>query len=407
MKFSLERAAAITGVGVVSPFGWGISAFLRGLEAQKTAIQAIQRFDTSGYRTMRAAEVPDPLPFDHAKRLTRADCYALHAAGEAIAFSGLEKSLSSLSVGVFLGSSTGGMWESESYFEELLQRRTRRISRLVSQPPSGPAEALARAWRVTGPVMTVVTACASATLAFGLALEALRAGEIDVALAGGSDSFCRLTFAGFNSLRAVDPEACRPFRKERAGMSLGEGAAVLVLEPVPNAQARAAQIFGYLLGTGASCDAFHMTSPDADGAGIERAVRAALADAEVKAEHLDFVNVHGTGTLSNDLAESRMLRRVFGARAVPITSTKSFIGHYLGAAGAVEAVATLVGLETGLVHPTLGSGCVDPDLEVDLVTETPRRVDAELALSTNLAFGGANGAAVFARGTASWTQVFR
>ncbi len=402
MKLLLDRAAAITGIGVVSPFGWGLEFFVRGIEQGQTTIQQIRRFDPSSYRTSRAAEVPDPLPPEEVAYATRADRYALAAAREAMTQAGWDRGLNGQASGVFFGSSTGGMWESESYFQELLKGTKHRISWLVSQPPSGPSEAVARAWATTGPVVTVVSACASATLALGLALDALREGEVEVALAGGSDSLCRLTFAGFNSLRAVDPDACRPFRRERAGMSLGEGAAVLVLERPEAALERERPILGYLLGTGASCDAHHMTAPDPEGAGIEQAVREALADAGVTPEEIDFVNVHGTGTPANDLAESRMLWRVFGPRAVPITSTKSLVGHYLGAAGAVEAVATLAGLATGRVHPTAGMGSVDLDLEVDLVTEHPRIVEANIALSTNLAFGGTNGAAVFAKGSAAW-----
>jgi 3-oxoacyl-[acyl-carrier-protein] synthase II len=259
---------------------------------------------------------------------------------------------------------------------------------------------VARRHGASGPVLTVASACASATLACGSALEALRDGEIDVALVGGSDSLCRLTFAGFNALRAVDARSCRPFRTSREGMSIGEGAAVLVVEPEAGARARGARIRGFLRGAGAACDAHHMTSPDPEGDGIRRAVMAALADAGVAPDAVDFVNVHGTGTPHNDAAEARMLRAVFGERAarLPITSTKGALGHFLGSAGAVEAVSTLLCLAAREVHPTPGDGAPDPELGVDLVIGDCRPVPAaRFALSTNLAFGGANAAVVLER----------
>lgn len=401
------RAVAVTGLGIVSPFGWGLASFCRGLERGETAIRRVSRFDPSTFRTQQAAQVPDLREESGRRgrvRSTLADRYALAAAREGLLQAGLSGDLQTTSCGVFFGSSTGGMWESEEYFASLLNSSKYKVSRLVDQQPSGPAEVVARSLRVEGPVVTIASACASATLALGVALASLREGEVDVALAGGADSFCRLTFAGFNSLRAVDPQACRPFRAERQGMSLGEGAAVLVLEPIDRAHSRGATILGYLLGAGGSCDGHHMTSPDPEGLGIERAVRQALADAAMGPDEIDFVNLHGTGTPANDLAESRMLHRVFGSRvrSLPVTSTKSLVGHYLGAAGAVEAVATLVGLATGRVHPTAGEGTVDPDLGVDLVVGEPRVLDARRALSTNLAFGGANAAAIFARGARGW-----
>jgi 3-oxoacyl-[acyl-carrier-protein] synthase II len=402
---------AITGYGVVSGFGSGVEALRRGLASGASAIRPIRRFDASGYRTRLAAETP-PESLDRlsgaGERRSLADRFALDAAAEALAMAGLPVDLSALPdrrTGVYFGSSTGGMLESEGYFAGLLAtpRRMSAIGALSAQPTSAPADCVARAHGVSGPVQTIASACASATLAFGSALEALRDGEIDVALVGGSDSLCRLTYAGFNSLRAVDPAACRPFRAGREGMSIGEGAAVVVLEREADARARGARILGFACGAGASCDAYHMTSPDPEGGGIRRAVEAALADAGIAAGAIDFVNVHGTGTPHNDAAESRMLRDVFGERAarLPITSSKGAVGHFLGSAGAVEAVAALLCLEERRVHPTSSDGdgdAVDPALGVDLVMGVPRPVEAaRYALSTNLAFGGTNAAIVLER----------
>ncbi|HSD80131.1 MAG TPA: beta-ketoacyl-[acyl-carrier-protein] synthase family protein [Solirubrobacteraceae bacterium] len=397
--------AAITGLGAVSGYGWGVEALWRGVLSGQTAIRGFSRFDHAGYRTLVAAQVPDApahAAAGHGLRLSLADRFALEAVAEALAAARLPGRLDDLEAGLFFGSSTGGMWESEEYFAGLTgPRRRARIALLDSQQPSGPGDAVARACGVGGPVETIASACASATLALGAALAALRAGEVELALVGGSDSLCRLTYAGFNSLRAVDEVPCRPFRAERAGMSIGEGAALLVVESESSAARRGARVLAWLEGVGASCDAHHMTSPDPEGDGIARAVAAALADAGTRAEAIDFVNVHGTGTPHNDAAEARMLRRVFGARAaaVPATSTKASIGHYLGAAGAIEALVTVLALARGLVPPTPGAGTVDGALGIDLVVGAPRAVPgARRALSTNLAFGGANAACVLARG---------
>jgi len=393
---------AVTGLGVVSGFGVGTAALWEALAAGRSAIGDFERFDHSTSRTHVAAEVPaGALPSAGARRerLSLADRFALAAAAEALGQAGLTSGLSSHEAGVFFGSSTGGMFEAEEFFRDhLAARRGRtRVGRLAAQPTSAPADAVARRFGVGGPVETVASACASATLALGQALEALRAHEVDIALAGGSDALCRLTFSGFNALRAVDPLPCRPFRAEREGMSIGEGAAVLVLERADSAAARGVEPLGWLAGVGASCDAYHMTAPDPGGEGISRAVRAALADAGVDARQIDFVNAHGTGTVHNDAAEMRMLADLFGhrLRPLPVTSTKGAVGHFLGAAGAIEALVTLLCLRAGAVHPTPGEGSVIDAPGLDLVTGQPRPLPgARRALSTNLAFGGSNAACV-------------
>jgi len=395
-----REPAAVTGIGAVSGFGWSLDELRRGLFAGRTAIAPFDRFAPAGYRTGIAAQAPASTAAERVDRtLTWADRFALAAAREALASSALGERLDGRRAGLFFGGSTGGMFESEEYFARLLGGGGAAISLVASQQPSGPGDAVARAVGIGGPVETIASACASATLALGAALEALRSGEIDIALAGGSDSLCRLTYAGFNALRAVDERPCRPFRRERQGMSIGEGAAVLVLETREHAARRGARIRGWLAGCGASCDAHHMTSPDPAGDGISRAVAAALADAGCAAEAIDFLNLHGTGTQANDLAEAKMVERIFGQRGarLPATSTKSLVGHLLGAAGAIEAAATLVCLEEGRLHATDGEGGIDPDLAIDLVVGAPRDLSrARRALSTNLAFGGSNAACVLA-----------
>lgn len=396
-------AVAITGLGAVSGYGTGTAALWEGLASGTSAIGPFARFEHARFRTQLASEVAEVPAQGGERRSSIADRFALGAASEALAQAGLPPRLDELSCGIYFGSSTGGMFESESYFAQLLgqPQRASGIGQLTAQQTCSPGETVGRAHGVHGPVQTVASACASATLAMGNALAALRAGEIDIAIVGGSDSLCRLTYAGFNSLRAVDPKACRPFRAEREGMSIGEGAAVLVLESAASARARGARILGWLAGAGASCDAHHMTAPDPQGGGIARAVGAALADAGLAASDIDFVNVHGTGTPHNDAAEANMLRAVFGDRLsrLPLTSSKGAVGHYLGAAGAIEAVATMLCFLHGAVHPTPGEGAVDPAMGLDLVTGRPRPLPgARFALSTNLAFGGTNAAVILGSG---------
>jgi 3-oxoacyl-[acyl-carrier-protein] synthase II len=246
-------------------------------------------------------------------------------------------------------------------------------------------------------VETVSSACASGALALQSALAALRAGEVEVAIAGGADALCLTTYAGFNALRSVDAAPCRPFRRSRGGLSLGEGAGVLVLETAASARARGATPLAELAGAAASCDAHHMTAPLPDGNAAARAAREALEEAGLPPEAVDFVNAHGTGTPHNDAAEWAALHRVFGDRAghVPVEATKALLGHLLGSAGALEAVTTVLGLRTGLLHAVPGDDDVDPDTPVDLVRVRPRRMpEARTALSLNLAFGGANAAVV-------------
>ena len=397
------RRVVVTGLGAVCGYGWGVDALWRGLRSGETRLGPFDVFDHSRHRTHLAAQVPPPpAATANGGRESVADRFALAAALEAVAAAGLAPPLAALDAGLWFGSSTGGMLEAERFFARFLaERRGAAIGALASQEVNGPGDAVARRLGVTGPVQTISSACASAALAIAAAFDAVRSGEVEVALAGGSDSLCQLTYAGFNSLRAVDEGPCRPFRAGREGMSLGEGAAVLVLEPLAAALGRGAVPLAEVRGAGASCDAHHMTAPEPEGSGAAAALAAALADAGLPPERIDFVNAHGTGTPHNDVAEYRALRRVFGERAarLPLAATKGLLGHLLGTAGAIEAVATVLCLARGEVHPVPRDGALDPELPVDLVTGEPRRLAAEAAVSTSLAFGGSNAALVFA----SWT----
>ena len=413
---------AVSGMGAVSAWGWSLDDLWRGLRDGRAAISEPEQFDISGQRTRLASEVPDLPPSSSWvkrpawRRWSRTDRFAVVAAAEAWNAAGLGPSSGPANahgaasnraeaedriVGVFFGGSTAAMWEAETFFSRLTSRepgQQPRIASLASHPLSSPGDAVARYLDISGPVESVSSACASGSLAIGAALDALRNGWVDVAIAGGADSLCRLTYAGFNALRAVDAEPCSPFRQQRAGLSLGEGAGVLVLERESDLQARGGEALGWVLGAGASCDAHHMTAPHPQGVGAARAIRNALSDAGLGVDSVDFVNAHGTGTPLNDRAEWNALESVFGDRAgrIPVTSTKGLLGHFLGSSGAVEAVATVLCLHHGAIHVTPGRGEIDEALGVDLVVDEMRPLTGEpVAVSTSFAFGGSNGAVIF------------
>src|SRR5262245_7075374 len=405
-----SRAVVVTGIGAVSPLGWSLEPLWDALRGGRSAVGPFDRFDHAGHRTHIAAQVDlgsEPRrPRGKPRRISNADRFAVAAARAAVAGAGIHVRDRPQAAGVFFGSTTGGMLESEGYLETLLAAAPARRNRppaaslLASQQNNGPGDAVARDLGVGGPVQTVSAACASGAVAIGEAIHAVRRGEVDLAIAGGSDALCRLTYAGFNSLRAVDERPCQPFRGDRAGLSLGEGAAALVLEPLEQALARGARPLALAAGEAATCDAHHMTSPHPKGLGAVDAIREALAGARLDPSEIDFVNAHGTGTPLNDAAEFEALVAVFGDRApnLPVTSTKSLVGHLLGSAGALEAVATILCLLNGEVHPMPDHGTLDPEIRLRLVLGHPLSLArARHALSTSLAFGGANAALVFSR----------
>ena len=411
---SIGSAVVITGLGVVSPLGAGVDTFWRGLARGQQAIEPLELFDASGHRTHLAATVPAralALPLDLFSRragcgLSRTDRMTLLAAQEAWRGAGLPEPGSSADargIGLFFGSMTAGMYEAEQAFWGWPARGHGRVrtKAFARQPNGTPAETLARHLSLEGPIEVMASACSASSMAIESALDALRSGEVEIALAGGADGLCQTAFGGFNALRAVDPRPTRPFRPDRAGLSLGEGAALLVLETRERALERGAAILGGLAGSGSSCDAYHMTAPAPDGEGVARAMRKALEDARIDADSIAFFNAHGSGTPQNDAAEAQALGAVFGARAttLPVTSTKGCIGHSLGSCGALEAVATLLCLRHGAVHPTPGTGPVDTRAAVDLVLGEPRPlVDARFGMTVNLAFGGANVALIVEHG---------
>ena len=394
-----ERRVAVVGLGVVSALGMTTDEFWQGLMAGRCGIGPVGLFDTAAYRTHIGAEVRGLEPLSHftkkeLKRMSRCDVLGLIAAREAFLDSGLRISPGDADmIGVILGGGAGGMLSGESYRRGLHERKKALCpSLLIPFSPSVTTDYVALEFGLRGPRSTVVTACSSSSTSIGYAADMIRRGDADVMLTGGSDAMCELTYSGFNSLRAVDEAPCRPFDKGRKGLSLGEGAAILVLEEMGRARARGARVYAELAGYGISGDAYHMTAPESSGDGAARAMAGALLDAGADTGDVDYINAHGTATRFNDIAETAAIRSVFGDRAygIAISSIKSMIGHCLGAAGGLEAAATVLSVYNDFIPPTINYAEKDPQCDLDYTPGHARSLNVRLALSNSLAFGGNN-----------------
>ncbi len=403
----MPRRVVITGLGVVCALGGDVPALTAGLVDGRCGIGPLTLFPYQG-RCRSAAQVPEAvpaatgmLPRATARRLSRPDRFALAAATEACRMAGLDAGLRRAAA-LAVGATTGGMFETEEVYRRRRagEERRFRLSRVLGTPLSTAAVAVSQVLGIYGPQATLSTACSSSALAVVRAADAIRRGEARVALALGTDGLCRLTYAGFDALQALDPDRCRPFDRERRGLSLGEGAAALVLEDAEHARARGARARAAFLGSGTATDAHHPTAPHPEGRGALAALHAALASAAVPPEAVDYVNAHGTGTPQNDAVEVSVLRAVLGPRLprIPVSSTKSQLGHCLGAAGAVEAVVTVLALDEGIVPPTVNLRAPDPAwADLDLARTPGRRAPLGTALSSSYGFGGHNVTLVLAR----------
>jgi nodulation protein E len=395
----MNRRVAITGIGAISAFGETFPDLWAGLAAGKSAIRPLTLVAQGTLRFANAAEVPDYDPLRHfdekeAQLLDRFAQFAAVAAREAVRASGIEFSPElGERTAIVLGCSGGGKATEDDGFYHLYALKEPRVSPLTIARAMSNAGAsrVSLEYGITGPVFTVSTACSSSNHSIGQAFRMVRAGEAEVAITGGSEAPLSMGFLkAWEAMRVVSPDTCRPFSRDRRGLILGEGGAVLVLEPLDRAQARGATILGEIVGFGMSSDAHHITQPSALGAA--RAMRAALADAELAPEAVGYVNAHGTGTLANDCTEVEAIKSVFGEHTpnLLVSSTKSMHGHALGAAGAIEAAATLGALQAGLIPPTANFTAADPACDLDVVPNTPRPAQIEYAMSNSFAFGGLN-----------------
>lgn len=409
---SKERIV-ITGIGVISPFGDGVVPFWDALIHGKNGIGKVSLFDASELNCQVAAECKDfdaTKYMDH-KEVKRSDRYthfAVAAAKLAMQDAGLnESNLIPERFGVLIGSGVGGMDTIETQARAFIERGPRRVSpfmipNLLANMSSG---VVAIALGAKGVNFSVVSACATGTHAIGEALLHLQAGREDVILAGGSEAAVTpLAFAGFCAMKAMatnfndEPQrASRPFDADRCGFVMGEGAGVIALERYDHAVARGAHMYCEISGYGATCDAYHITSPDIEGRGLSQCLARTLEDANLNPEDVDYINAHGTSTPYNDKFETAAIHKVFGghAKKLMVSSTKSMTGHMLGAAGAIEAAVCAKTIETGIVPPTINYEHPDPDCDLDYVPNIARESPVKVAISTNLGFGGHNGALLF------------
>ena len=407
------RRVVITGMGAVSPVGLDAPTSWANLLAGRHGIGPIESFDTTDYRCKLAATVRDFEPEQHfdrreARRMDRYCQFALVAAAEAMAQSGLEiEPETSWRTGVIVSSGIGGLVTFQEECRKLFERGPRGVSPLFIPMMIGNMAAgmISMRYGARGANLDITTACASGAHAIGEAMLKIRYGELDACIAGGAEApIGEIALAGFANMTALtksdDPDrASIPFDRERSGFVIAEGAGIVVLESLEHAQARGATILAELAGYGATGDAYHMTAPDPEGEGALAAMRLALASAGLEPEAIGYVNAHGTSTEINDRVETRALHRLFGERApeVPVSSTKSMTGHLLGAAGSFEAIACAYALMEQTLPPTIGYREPDPDCDLDYVTEGARAHAVEATLSNSLGFGGHNASLLLRR----------
>lgn len=402
----MSRRVVVTGMGAVTPIGNTVSEFFENLKAGTVGIGPITRFDTTEFKVKLAAQVKDFDPKQYlspkdARRMEPFAQLAVAASKMAFADAGLDlEQEDPFRIGVSVSSGIGALQAMEREHQKLLEKGPGRVGPLlVPQMISNMAAGnVAIALGLKGKNINVVTACASGTHGIGEAFRSIQYGDADVMLAGGAESaITPLGVAGFTSLTALtlsqDPlRASIPFDRERSGFVMGEGAGVVVLEELEHARARGARIYAEVAGYGATCDAFHITSPAEDGSGAAKAMEYAMQDAGLQPKDIDYINAHGTSTHHNDLFETRAIKKAFGKEAyrVKINSTKSMIGHLLGAAGGVEFITCVKSIEEGYVHRTAGLQEADPECDLDYCPKEGVFLDVRAALSNSLGFGGHN-----------------
>jgi 3-oxoacyl-[acyl-carrier-protein] synthase II len=403
----LSRRVAITGIGLVTPLGHTIDEFWDNIISGKSGITTITRFDASELPTRIAAEVKDfdPLEYVEKKQVKRMDLsqqYAVVASGKALKDAAFDlESINADRAGVIIGSGIGGLLTFEKQHALLLQQSPLKISpffipMMIADMSSG---LVSIRFGFRGPNYATVSACASSSHAIADAFMMIQRGSADLMIAGGSEASVTITsLAGFCASRALssrndEPErASRPFDRDRDGFVLGEGAVSLLLEDYEAAEARGARIYAEIVGFGMSADAHHITAPAPDGNGAARSMDEALKDAGLAPEQVDYINAHGTATDLGDIAETMAIKTIFGKRAydIPINSTKSMVGHLLGAAGAVEVAATALQMDRGMLHPTANLDNADPQCDLDYIPHKARPAEVNYALSNSFGFGGHN-----------------
>lgn len=402
----MKRRVVVTGMGAITPIGNSVEEFWNGVKAGNVGIGEITKFDTTDYTVKIAAEVKDfvakeRMDFKAAKRMATFSQYAVCAAKEALEQSGIDmEKEDAFRVGVSVGSGIGSLADMESEHTKLVEKGPSRVKPLLvpMMITNMAAGNVSIAFGLKGKCINVVTACATGTHSIGEAYRSIQCGEADVMVAGGTESsITPVGVAGFSSLTALTTEtdvtrASIPFDKDRSGFVMGEGAGIVVLEELEHAKKRGANILAEVVGYGATSDAFHITSPAEDGSGAAKAMTVAMEEAGVKPEEVDYINAHGTSTHHNDLFETRAIKLALGdvAKNVKINSTKSMIGHLLGAAGGVEFIACVKAITDGYIHQTVGSKEADEECDLNYVFGSGISQDVNVALTNSLGFGGHN-----------------
>ena len=407
-----RRRVVVTGLGALTPLGNTADEFWTALTQARSGIGPITRFDASTYPTRIAGEVRnfDPLRYVEKKEARRLDPYlqyAIACAAMAVEDASLDPAkVDGTRFGVLIGSGIGGIQTLLETHKTLLEKGPDRVSpffipMMIVNMASG---LVSMRFGAKGPNSSVVTACATGNHAIGDAFKIIQRGDADLMLAGGAEAIIiPLTIAGFCAMKAMSTrndeptKASRPFDAERDGFVCGEGGGVVLVEALEHAQRRDARIYGEIVGYGMTGDAHHLTAPDPEGDGAARAMAAALRDGGLEASEVGYINAHGTSTPYNDKFETLAIKRVFGdhARRLAVSSTKSMTGHLLGAAGGIEAIATLLALHNGLLPPTINYETPDPDCDLDYVPNQARKQDVEVALSNAFGFGGTNATLAF------------
>ncbi|MBM7623826.1 beta-ketoacyl-ACP synthase II [Sporohalobacter salinus] len=410
----MSNRVVVTGMGVISPVGIGLKDFWSALVAGESGIDKVTNFDVTEIDSKIGGEVKDFNVKDYmsrkdAKRMDKFAQYAVAAAKLAVEDSDLEINDSNAEdVGVLVGSGIGGMETFENQTKRLIERGPGRISpffipKMISNMAAGQVSIQLGA---KGPNATTVSACASATHAIGDALDIIRRGDADVMVTGGSEAaITELSYAGFCSMKALstrndEPEkASRPFDDERDGFVMGEGSGILILESLESALERGAKIYGEVIGYGMSGDAYHVTAPDPEGDGAARSMQMAIDNSGLDIEEIDYINAHGTSTPPNDKLETKAIKNVFGDLAydLAVSSTKSMTGHLLGAAGGIEAIASLMAIDNGVIPPTINYEHEDPECDLNYVPNKAKELDVNVALSNSLGFGGHNATLIFTK----------
>ncbi len=406
----MDRPIAITGMGAVTAQGVGLVDTWRGVRDSKDALRVWSRLEQEGVlRSIRVAECPalsrpNDLPVYLWDSLSRTQQLACIAMDEALTRAGLPRRLASAPpIGLFLATTVCGMDRNEKYYEQYRRNpETADLSLMKRLEPFGIERLLSRRHGVgaVGMNQVCLSTCVGSAMAIGAACDAIALGECEMAITGGSEALCRVVLSGFHALKVVAPEGCRPFDMNRPGITVGEGAGILVLESLEHAKRRGARPLAYVRGFGVTCDAYHITAPEPEGAQAIRAIRDALNRAEMGPDEIDYVNAHGTGTRDNDSMETRALRAALmteDGRLPPVSSTKRCTGHTFGAAGAIEAIVCVQAIREGVAPGNAGSVEGDPALDLPIVRGGSRSTEVRAALSTNFAFGGNNTALIFSR----------